>query len=388
MRQLDIGSHAHHCYRTNQTLVHKSDEQCQEAAMTSLRVGLGYELEVRGRTSEVEQQAFENLLEQGVLADRLGYEALWMVEHHFTRGFSHSAAPDLVLAALSRQTERLRLGLGVVLLPFSHPIRTAERVATLDILSRGRVEFGTGRGASPLEYQAFGMPFEQSRQLWETNLDIVTRIFEADGEPVHAESEHWLVPDVGVYPRPVQKPHPPIWVASTSLEGYLSAAQGGYHLLGMTMLKGLDAVAEDIAAYKAELAKHGHDPATRRVALMIPWHVAPTREQAYANAADAVLWYIRRQVNLVTPSDYMDARHATYRVLGQLAAGQAPEEAIETLREHHMIVLDDVAGSRKALERLEAAGITDLILQFQVGGLANEHVLSSISLFAKEVAEL
>ncbi|MET7393989.1 LLM class flavin-dependent oxidoreductase [Dactylosporangium sp. NPDC005572] len=356
--------------------------------MTSLRVGLGYELEVRGRTSEVEQQAFENLLEQGVLADGLGYEALWMVEHHFTRGFSHSAAPDLVLSALSQRTERLRLGLGVVLLPFSHPIRTAERVATLDILSRGRVEFGTGRGASPLEYQAFGMPFEQSRQLWETNLDMVTRIFEADGEPVHAESEHWLVPDVGVYPRPVQKPHPPIWVASTSLEGYLSAAQGGYHLLGMTMLKGLDAVAEDIAAYKAELAKHGHDPATRRIALMIPWHVAPTREQAYANAADAVLWYIRRQVNLVTPSDYMDARHATYRVLGQLAAGQAPEEAIETLREHHMIVLDDVAGSRKALERLEAAGITDLILQFQVGGLANEHVLSSISLFAKEVAEL
>jgi alkanesulfonate monooxygenase SsuD/methylene tetrahydromethanopterin reductase-like flavin-dependent oxidoreductase (luciferase family) len=145
--------------------------------MGPLRVGIGYELEVRGRSSEIEQQAFENLLTQGVLADRLGYSTLWMVQHHFTRGFSHSSAPDLVLAALSRITERIRLGLGVVLLPFNHPIRTAERVATLDILSRGRLEFGTGRGASPLEYQAFGMPFEKSRQLWEDNIDIVLKIF-------------------------------------------------------------------------------------------------------------------------------------------------------------------------------------------------------------------
>src|SRR3954449_7334737 len=146
--------------------------------MGSLRVSMGYELEVRGRSRKVEQRAFESLIEQAVLADRLGYEAIWMVEHHFTRGFSHSSAPDLVLAAVSRVTERIRLGLGVVLLPFAHPIRTAERVATLDILSRGRVDFGTGRGASPLEYQAFQRPFEQSRQLWEDNLDTVLKIWE------------------------------------------------------------------------------------------------------------------------------------------------------------------------------------------------------------------
>ena len=356
--------------------------------MSPLRVGIGYELEVRGRSSGIEQQAFENLLTQGVLADRLGYSTIWMVQHHFTRGFSHSSAPDLVLAALSRITERIRLGLGVVLLPFNHPIRTAERVATLDILSRGRLEFGTGRGASPLEYQAFGMPFEKSRQLWEDNIDIVLRIFEADGEPVFAESEYWTVPDVGVYPRPVQKPYPDIWVASTSLDGYLSAADRGYHLLGMTMLKGLDAVAEDIAAYKKRLAERGFDPATRKVALMIPWHVAPTKDEAHQNAADAVLWYIRRQINLVAPPDYMDARHASYRVLGQLAAGKSTDEAIEDLRKHHMIVLDDVAGSRRALERFAEAGVTDLICQFQVGGLASQHVQDCMKLFASDVGDM
>lgn len=356
--------------------------------MSTLRVGLGYELEVRGRSKAVEQQAFHNLIEQVVLADELGYSTVWMVEHHFTRGFSHSSAPDIVLSALARETRRIRLGLGVVLLPFAHPIRTAERVATMDIISGGRIEFGTGRGASPLEYQAFQRPFEQSRKLWEDNLDTVLGIWNADGEPYSAEHEYWSVPDVGVYPRPVQEPHPPVWVASTSLDGYLQAARRGYNLLGMTMLKGIDDVAEDIAKYKEELARHGHDPQTRKVGLMIPWHVAPTKEQAYENAADAVMWYIRRQVNLVAPPDYYDARHASHRVLGALAAGQSQDEAIETLRDNLMIVLDDVGGSRKALQRLEEAGVTDLIGQFQVGGLANDHVQNSIRLFASDVAEI
>lgn len=356
--------------------------------MGSLRVSLGYELEVRGRSRAVEQRAFESLIEQAILADKLGYEAIWMVEHHFTRGFSHSSAPDLVLAAVARVTERIRLGLGVVLLPFAHPVRTAERVATLDILSRGRVEFGTGRGASPLEYKAFMRPFEQSRSLWEDNLKTVLDIFEADGEPTTSEHEFWNVPDVSVYPRPVQEPHPPVWVASTSLEGYLAAAKKGYNLLGMTMLKGLGEVSEDIAAYKKELAKNGFDPESRRIALMVPWHVAPTKDEAFERAADSILWYIRRQVNLVAPPGYMDARHASYQVLGQLAAGASEDKAIETLRDNHMIVCDDVEGSISAYAAFEEAGATDLILQSQVGGLPNEHVLASIELFAKEVAGL
>jgi alkanesulfonate monooxygenase SsuD/methylene tetrahydromethanopterin reductase-like flavin-dependent oxidoreductase (luciferase family) len=355
--------------------------------MTSLRVSLGYELEVRGRSREIERRSFENVMDQVVLADELGYDTAWFVEHHFTRGFSHSSAPDLLLAGLSQRTERIHLGLGVVLLPFQSPIRTAERVATLDVISGGRVEFGTGRGASPLEYQAFQRPFEQSRGIWEDSLEAVLAIWNADGEPVTRENEFFSIPGVAVYPRPVQIPHPPVWVASTSLEGYLAAARHGYNLLGMTMLKGLDDVAEDIAQYKRCLADNGFDPATRRVALMIPWYVAPTKEEAVQTASDPVLWYIRRQVNLVTPPDYTDARHATHRVLGQLAAGMPPEQAMDILREHHMVVVDDVEGSRKAVERIAAAGATDLILQTQVGGLAHEHVCNAMKLFIREVIQ-
>ncbi|MCT9934032.1 LLM class flavin-dependent oxidoreductase [Planotetraspora sp. A-T 1434] len=351
-----------------------------------MRISLGYELEVRGRTREVERQAFHNVIEQVVLGDELGFDTAWFVEHHFTRGFSHSSAPDLVLAAASQRTARIHLGLGVVLLPFQSPIRTAERVATLDIVSDGRVEFGTGRGASPLEYQAFQRPFEQSRALWEDSLEAVLAIWNADGEPVSRSTQFFEIPDVGVYPRPVQRPHPPVWVASTSLDGYLAAARKGYNLLGMTMLKGIDEVAADIAKYRECLADSGFDPDTRRIALMIPWFVGPTRDEAIAVAADPVLWYIRRQVNLVTPPDYYDARHATHRVLGQLAAGLPPDEAMATLREHLMVVVDDVAGSRKAVARIAEAGATDLILQAQVGGLAHGHVCDSMRRFMTEVA--
>ncbi|MGK5556143.1 LLM class flavin-dependent oxidoreductase [Actinomadura kijaniata] len=355
--------------------------------MTSLRVSLGYELEVRGRSREVEQQAFRNVMDQVVLADRLGYDTAWFVEHHFTRGFSHSSAPDLVLAGISQRTERIHLGLGVVLLPFQSPIRTAERVATLDVISGGRVEFGTGRGASPLEYQAFRRPFEQSRKLWEESLEAVLAIWNADGQPVSRSGEFFEIPDVSVYPRPVQVPHPPVWVASTSLDGYLAAARQGYNLLGMTMLKGLDDVAGDIAEYKRCLADNGFDPDTRRVALMIPWHVAPTQQEAVETAADPVLWYLRRQVNLVAPPDYTDARHATHRVLGQQAVGMPPEEAMAVLRDQTMVVIDDVEGSRKAVERIREAGATDLILQAQVGGLAHERVCASMELFMSEVMQ-
>lgn len=352
-----------------------------------LRFGMLHELEVRGRSQDAEIAMFGHVLEQVRLADELGFESAWFVEHHFTRGFSHSSAPDLILAALSQVTTRIRLGLGVVLLPFVHPVRVAERVGTLDVLSGGRVEFGTGRGASPLEYQAFQRPFEQSRQIWEEHLDAVLEIMRADSAEVTRKGEYYEIPGVSVLPRVVQKPHPPVWVASTSVDGFIAAAKRGDNILCMPILKGIDALAEDIETYKRTLADHGHDPEAARIGMLVPWHVAESQEEA-DEAADAVLWYIRRQINLVAPPDYMDSQHATYRVIGQLAAGMSPERSMDALRENLMVVLTDIEGSRRAVERVTEAGATDLLCQFQVGGLEHERVTRAMRLFAKEVAKI
>jgi alkanesulfonate monooxygenase SsuD/methylene tetrahydromethanopterin reductase-like flavin-dependent oxidoreductase (luciferase family) len=353
--------------------------------MAKRNFGIFFEVAVRGRTSAVEHEMFHNVLKQIDLADTLGYDAAWFVEHHFTRGFSHSSAPDLMLAAAARTTKNIKLGLGVVLLPFLSPIRVAERISTLDIISGGRVLFGTGRGASPLEYQAFRRPFEQSRQIWEEHLDAILEIFSADGAEVTREGTYYKIPGVSVLPRPIQKPYPEVWVASTSLDGFMAAAEHGYHLLCMPMLKGLDGLAEDVALYKAKLAEHGFDPATRRVAMMVPWFVTKEND-AIDDVVSAFMWYIRRQVNLVAPPDYKDARHATYRVFGQLAAGMSEEKALQELTRHRMIVLDDVAGSKKAVEEFFAAGATDLIGQFEVGGISHERSVSAMESFARDVA--
>ena len=280
-------------------------------------------------------------------------------------------------------TTTLRVGTGINILPQANPLLMAKQVASLDVLSGGRVEFGTGRGASPLEYQAFQRPFESSREIWEDHLDAVLEIMEADSKEVTRKGTYYDIPGVSVLPRVVQKPHPPVWVAATSLEGFLAAARRGFHLLCMPILKGIDDLAEDVRSYRKALAEHGHDPDAARVGMLIPWHVAETRERA-EEAADAVLWYIRRQVNLVAPPDYMDSRHATYRVLGQLAAGMSPERSMDALREHLMVVLDDVEGSRAAVRRVAEAGATDLLCQFQVGGLDGESVERSMRLFAAE----
>lgn len=356
--------------------------------MHGLRYGTFHELEVRGRSQEAEIAAFDNALAQVELADQLGYASSWFVEHHFTRGFSHSSAPELVLASITQRTKRIRLGFGVVLLPFAHPIRVVERIATLDILSGGRIDFGTGKGASPLEYQAFKRPFEQSRELWEDHLDTVLEIMAADSREVTLEGgEYYEVPGVSVLPRVIQKPSPPVWVASTTLDGFLAAARRGLHLLCMPILKGIDALAEDIAEYKKCLAEHGFDPAERRIGIMLPWHVAETQAEA-DEAADAMLWYIRRQVNLIAPPGYMDAQHATQKVFSQLEAGLSPERSMDLLREHLMVMISDVENSKQAVKRIAEAGATDVLGQFQVGGLDHERVVRSMRLFASEVAQL
>lgn len=138
---------------------------------------LFYELAVPDFAERTEPQVFQETLEELVIAETCGFHTAWFVEHHFMREYSHSSAPDLMLAAASQCTTALRLGHAVVLLPYHHPLHIAERLATLDVLSNGRVEFGFGRGFSPREYTAFGIDMTHSRELVEETLAIIQQTF-------------------------------------------------------------------------------------------------------------------------------------------------------------------------------------------------------------------
>jgi len=181
-----------------------------------MHFGLFYELAVPGFTGKTEPQVYRETLDEIEQADRLGLDSVWLVEHHFMREYSHASAPDLFLAAASQRTRRIRLGHAIVLLPFWHPVRVAERIATLDILSGGRVEFGVGRGFTPVEYETFGVKMEDSRSLVDESMDVILRAWQP-GRVKHA-GRHFKVADVEVLPKPVQTPHPPIWTAAVSPE--------------------------------------------------------------------------------------------------------------------------------------------------------------------------
>ena len=183
------------------------------------------------------EQRFEEALEQCAYADKLGFHAVWVVEHHFLPGYSHLSSPEMFLAAVSQRTENLRLGHGIMHLPYkinnpiqSNPIRAAERLATLDILSKGRVEFGGGRATSAEELGGFDVDPADTQKQWEEALQIIPRMWTED--PFEYESDLIHIPPRRITPKPVQKPHPPIWVASTQPYSITFAGEHGLGVLG------------------------------------------------------------------------------------------------------------------------------------------------------------
>ena len=184
-----------------------------------MKFGMLYELQIpKPWHPKSEYNVFWEALEQIVLAEEMGFEYAWLVEHHFLTEFAHSCAPEVFLGALSQRTSRMRLGHGVVLLPVNHPVRVAEYVATLDVLSNGRVELGTGRSGTPYQLSPFGLDINDTRGMWDEALSIIPRMWTE--EVFSHDGKYYHIPPREVIPKPVQVPHPPLWVACTQTETF------------------------------------------------------------------------------------------------------------------------------------------------------------------------
>ena len=180
-----------------------------------MKFGIFYEHQLPRPWSEgSEQRLFQEALDQIELADRLGIDYAWEVEHHFLEEYSHSAAPEVFLAAASQRTKYIRLGHGIVLMPpsYNHPARVAERIATLDLVSNGRVEFGTGESASRAELEGFGIDPATRRAQWRETVEQTANLLAMDPYPGF-EGKFFSMPCRNLVPKPVQRPHPPLWVA-------------------------------------------------------------------------------------------------------------------------------------------------------------------------------
>lgn len=184
---------------------------------------------------DAEHRLLKDALDQIELADQVGFDYVFEVEHHFLEEYSHSSAPEVFLAAASQRTKNIRLGHGIVLMPprYNHPARVAERIATLDLVSDGRVEFGTGESSSEMEMGGFGVSREDKKQMWEEATREVVKMMTETPYP-GVEGAYFGMPSRNVVPKPLQKPHPPLWVASSRRETAMVAGRLGMGSLGFS----------------------------------------------------------------------------------------------------------------------------------------------------------
>ena len=213
-----------------------------------MKFGLAYEMQ---RPALDDHAVIEETIEQCVLADQMGWDYVWFVEHHFLTGFSMSPCPEVIFGALSKLTKQIRLGFGVVILPYHHPIRVAERVAMVDHLSQGRVDFGTGRSAA-YEQTGMGIDPRDTREMWEESLAMVPKIWGSDD--FEWEGRFWKVPSRKVRPKPYQKPHPPIWVAALQPATYELAAQKGIGVMALG-ISAPSVLEPSVKKYKEDIKK-------------------------------------------------------------------------------------------------------------------------------------
>ena len=198
-----------------------------------MKFGIFYELSVPRPFEENERLVYERALEQVRLADELGFDQVWAVEHHFLEEYSHSSAPELFLTACAMQTERIRVGHGIVTCvpEFNHPIRIAERAAVLDILSGGRLEMGTGRSATWTELGGFQANPDDTKKSWDEFVHAIPKMWTQ--ERYRHDGQFFSMPSRAVLPKPIQKPHPPLWVAVSSPGTEDDAADRGMGCLGV-----------------------------------------------------------------------------------------------------------------------------------------------------------
>jgi alkanesulfonate monooxygenase SsuD/methylene tetrahydromethanopterin reductase-like flavin-dependent oxidoreductase (luciferase family) len=345
-----------------------------------MKFGIFYEHQLpRPWTQSSEYDLFQQSLAQLELADRLGYDYVWEVEHHFLEEYSHSSAPEVFLAAASQRTKNIRLGHGIVQLTTNQPHRVAERVATLDLISGGRVELGMGEGAGPAELHPFGIRVRDKRDRWEEAVRAIVPMFTETSWEFHGQ--YYDFPARNVVPKPMQKPHPPLWVACSNIQTIADAGAWGMGALGFSFVSPEAARAWVHRYYNTllhrprRLANYQANP---NVAIVNGFMCAETDEEALEKASGwtffifALSYYGRKGVDAPGAGnlwrEYQDWRHT--------------EKAQQALRNG---LIGSPETIRKRLRLFADAHVDQVILLNQAGKTSHEDICSSLDLFAREV---
>jgi len=375
-----------------------------------MKFGLFYEHQIaRPWGDGDEHRLFKDALDQVELADRLGFDHVWEVEHHFLEEYSHSSAPEVFLAAASQRTSRIRLGHGIVLLPsaYNHTARVVERINTLDLLSDGRVDFGTGESSSNAELDGFGVDRTTKRDQWLDHVEAATRMMVE--EPFAGWDGPWLsMPPRNVVPKPFQKPHPPLWVACTQRETIRLAAQKGIGALSFGFMEPGEAE-QWVGEYYDTIASEACVPAgfavNANIACALPFMCHEDEQEAIDRGLDGAHFFGYSLGHFYLFGDHRPgvtdihaeflANRTAYgfdrdtaaqvgvslRARMKKDAGEGPNDGVASLRG----AIGTPDQIRDLLRDYEAAGVDQVIFISQAGHNRHEHICESMELFAREV---
>ncbi len=368
-----------------------------------MRFGIFYEHQLpRPWAERSEADLLRDALEQVELADRLGFDYVWEVEHHFLEEYSHSSAPEVFLAAASQRTRQIRLGHGIVnVMPaVNHPARVAERIATLDLISGGRVDFGTGESSSSTELGGFLIDRERKRAMWHEELDAITRMFVE--EPFAGlEGDHMQMPPRNVIPKPLQKPHPPLWVACSRRETIHLAARNGIGALSFSFVEPEDAgkwVREYYELIRSPECVPAGFAVNPNVAVVLPMMMAPGEAQAIERGIDGAHFFGYSLAHYYGLAQHSPAATDVWEEFEQRRdeAGFArhivrPDQAPLGVRllQQGLGSLRGAIGTPEQVDDLIAryaqAGVDQVIFVLQSGRNRHEHICESLELFAQRV---
>jgi alkanesulfonate monooxygenase SsuD/methylene tetrahydromethanopterin reductase-like flavin-dependent oxidoreductase (luciferase family) len=359
-----------------------------------LKFGLFYELFVPEDEPELEPQIIRNTVDQIVHADAHGWDYVWLTEHHFLGGFSHMSAPEVVFGAAAYQTEHIRFGFGLALTPpaYNHPVRVAERAAMLDCLSNGRVDLGSGRSTTPSELYGFGLDPEESRAQWEEGLEAVARLLSE--ENVELDGEFVKMPKRTVYPRPVQKPHPPLWVGGVGPGNAERAAQRGLGMLFFAVQADPESLRSSVQAYRDNIgnAKPICGQVNNALAGFVNGLCGHDRDEVRRLAAIKTVEHsFHGSHHMLTgwPETGPTPSYAHVTTGGPAAmyeAIKADKEAVaEGLLEGGFVMAGTPEDCRPVLDAFQEVGMDQVIIHMQMGNVPHERIMESIELLGAEL---
>lgn len=362
----------------------------EEEIVMGFDFGLFYEIPVAAPWhARSEYDAYHNVIKQAVRGDAVGFSHFWTVEHHFLSEFSHCSAPEVLYGAVAALTKRIKIGHGVRLLPFpyNHPIRVAEMGAALDIICDGRLEFGTGRSSTRAELEGFGIDPLETRELWDEALDVVIGAWTTD--EFSWQGKYFKVPPRRVHPKPIQQPHPPIWMATSSPQGHEVCGQKGLGLLSFTIGVPPDELAFRIGLYREALktAKPTGKFVNNRAAAFTMVHCAETTAEARKNAEASVLWYFKRSIELIgSLAAWQEGRElGSYEYTKGLKDLNLESFSFDLLNDMDAIVVGDPDHCIRVAKRYRDAGCDQLLCLMQPYNIAPDKVMRSIELFGEHV---